>query len=136
MVRITRNHDTFEFDGALVHGNVTLCYRYKNHTSYYLDDDFIDCANYTWFWVSWGNGEVRMGKGTFLGKSTMLALDYPDPIPVAGMMIGTGQKTMAGYWILNTGELDPPLVKPSSQSTFCFKQWERKLSFPVSGRPN
>ena len=32
----------------------------------------LDCANYRWFWLSWGKGRIEIGAGSRVGDMVML----------------------------------------------------------------
>jgi hypothetical protein len=56
----------------------------------YTSINVPSCTEFNYFWISWANGMIKMGKGLISGEDTFIEYDDPNPYTVRYMGVSTG----------------------------------------------
>ena len=60
--------------------------------------NILNCQIPQQFWVSWINGNVRVGKGTIVGSQTIMDWQDMNPRPIASIGLATDQIPSSAEW--------------------------------------
>lgn len=64
-----------------------------------LGSETTHCKLFVSFWISWGNNNIKIGKGLIINQDIVIDWTEPDPFNIAGVGITTGYGS-SGQWIL------------------------------------
>ena len=55
------------------------------------EETILDCNNFVQFWLSWENGQIRLGKGLVVHVNTILAYDEDCPYAIQNIEISADE---------------------------------------------